>query len=268
MAEGLLTADNSPATGETTEGVADIFASVPREARFSADGNDKLARFTDAGSLANSYLEMEKMASGKVKIPTDQSTPEELSAFYQKLGRPDSVEGYNLPPLPEGQEYDTELIGTMRDIAFESGVSDSQFSGLVARFVEAQGAAAEAQLASQNIEAENTVSELQTEWQGDYDKNLEVSKRALRELVPEDMKDDLVNLITEKNLDNNKMFVKFLHSVGAKMLDDTLVKGDQIKPEVDDYVPKYVNSPDMYKNDESEDGQKARAYFSAKGIAI
>ena len=158
---GLLTADNPAAeTGDST----DIFASVSRDVRFSNDGNDKLARFKDNPALlASSYLEQEKMNSGRVNMPTDTSTPEEKGAFYQKLGRPDNAEGYNLPALPEGQNYNEDLINTMRGVAFESGVSDSQFSGLVAKFAEAQGAASEAQLAANNAESETTIAELQTE---------------------------------------------------------------------------------------------------------
>jgi hypothetical protein len=273
MPEGLLTetaVDNSSQAATQTGESTDIFASVAREARFSNDGNDKLARFKDdPGLLASSYLEQEKMNSGRIKIPGQDAGDEEKSAFYQKLGRPDSVQGYNLPQLAEGQEYDKELIATMQGIAFESGVSDSQFSGLVAKFVEAQGASQEAQLAEQNREAETTISELQTEWGQDYDKNIEVSRRALKELIPDGMDENaMVALIESKNLDNNKDFVKFLQNIGAKILDDTYVKGERVQEKTDDYIPKYVNSPSMYRNDETEDGQKARAYFQAKGITI
>jgi hypothetical protein len=264
MPEGLLTdtVDNSSQTsGE------DVFASIPKELRFSGDGNDKLAKFGgDNVAMATSYLELQNLDSGKVKMPNDASTPEEKSAFYQKMGRPDNVEGYNLPQLAEGQEYDTELVNTMREIAFESGVSDNQFSGLVAKFVEAQGAQAEAQVVANNAEADATVKDLQTEWGADYEKNLEVSKRALRELVPDDMQGDLINLITEKNLDNNKLFVKFLQSVGSKTLDDTFVKGERVVEEPDNYVPKYRNSPEMYRNGDDEEASKGRAWHTKQGF--
>ena len=42
----------------------------------------------------------------------------------------------------------------------------------------------------------------------------------------------------------------------------------KVKETKDDYIPKYVNSPGMYKNDDSEDGAKAKAYFSKRGITI
>ncbi len=263
--EGLLTADNPPAGGEVT----DIFASVARDARFSNDGNDKLARFKDDPALlATSYLEQEKMNSGRVKMPTDASTPDEKSAFYQKMGRPDNAEGYTLPQLADGQAFDDAFLGSMRTVAHESGVSDKQFGGLMEKYMAYQEQVEDAKIAASNAEAETTTQELQKEWVGDYDKNLEISKRALRELVPEAIKDDFVKLLTDKDLVNNLVFIKGLYSIGAKMLDDTLEKGTPLKKEEGDYVPKYVNSPTMYKNDESEEGMKARAYFAKRDIEV
>jgi hypothetical protein len=265
MPEGLLT--ETPVENSSQESGEDVFASIPRELRFSGDGNDKLAKFGgDNVAMATSYLELQNLDSGKVKMPTDASTPEERSAFYQKAGRPDNVEGYTLPQLAEGQEYDKDLVSAMQAVAFDSGVSNKQFEGLVTKFVESQGLAAEAQLVAQNAEAEATVKDLQSEWGGEYEKNLEVSKRALRELVPDNMKDDLINLITEKNLDNNKLFVKFLQSVGSKTLDDTFVKGEKVQEKVDDYVPRYRNSPEMYRNGDDEEAQKGRAWHTKQGF--
>ena len=263
MTEGLLT--ESTENSSQTSGETNWKDSVAKEVRFSADGNDKLARFENPGSLATSYLEMEKMASGKVKMPTDTSAPEEVSAFYQKLGRPDNAEGYTLPQLTEGQTFDEAFLGEMRTVAHDSGVTDKQFSGLIAKYMAVEAQAQEAQLAAENAEAETTTQALQKEWVGDYDKNMEISRRALRELVPDEMKDPLVALMTEKNLDNNSLFIKFLHSVGAKTLDDTYIKGEKVPEKIDDYVPKSPNSPEQYGNADDEDSVKARAYFRARG---
>ena len=223
---------------------------------------------TEKAGVATSYLEMQNKAGTSINMPTDASTPDEKSAFYQKMGRPDNAEGYTLPQLTEGQVFDDAFLGSMRTVAHESGVSDKQFGGLMEKYMAYQEQIEDAKIAASNAEAETTTQELQKEWVGDYDKNMEISKRALRELVPEAIKDDFVKLLMDKDLVNNLVFIKGLYSIGAKMLDDTLEKGTPPKKEEGDYVPKYVNSPEMYKNDDSEDGIKAKAYFKQRDIEV
>jgi len=245
--DGLLTADNPT--------------------WFSADNAEFVTTkgWDSADSAISSYRELEKSMGGRVKMPTDESTSEERSAFYQKLGRPESIEGYTRPELAEGQEYDEEFLGEMAAVAHAEGVSDKQFSKFIEKYIGIQASQAEAKLEAENREASATVEELQREWAGDYEKNLEVSKRAIRELVPEDMKDSFAGVLAEKNLDNNLTFIKAMHAIGAQMLDDTLVKGDPPKAK-EGYVPANINSPEMYRFGEDEESTQARAYFEGKGF--
>jgi len=262
MSEGLLGTDNSSEVSEgtqteTTETSTDWRDSVSKEDRYSKDGNDKLSRFTDAGSLATSYLEMEKMSSGKVKIPSEESTPEEVSAFYQKLGKPETAEGYELPELAEGQEYDEQLMGAVKAYAFEKNMSGEQLNGMVETYL------SEARLA-QDRQATVTEDALKKDWGGEYDKNIEVSRRALRELAPPEIIEPLIKEISNANMDNSENFVRLLHSIGSKMLDDTLVRGGRVKGE-SDYTPKYPNSPGMYEHGEDEDSIKGREWHTSRG---
>jgi hypothetical protein len=255
--EGLLTADNPAST--TTEATGSWKDGVDSGLRYSADGNDKLARFDTEASLAKSYLELEKMDSGKVKMPGDESTPEEKSAFYQKLGTPEAVDGYELPELAEGEAYDEQMMGAIKNYALENNIPKDMFSGMVGIYMQEANAAMERQ-------ATATQDSLKQEWAGDYDKNVEISRRALRELAPEEITEPLIAEISRMNLDNSEPFIKFLHSVGSKMMDDTLVKGDAV-PSKDDYIPKYINSPSMYRSMEGPEGEQARAYFDKNSIA-
>jgi hypothetical protein len=254
--DGLLTAGNPAAdTPAAPAAPANWKDSIPSDLRYSKDGNDKLARFNDELSLAKSYLEMEKMDSGKVKMPDDDSTPEEKSAFYQKLGKPEDVTGYELPDLAEGEAYDEDMMGAIKNYAFENNIPKDMFSGMVGIYMQEAQAAMERQAAA-------TEDTLKGEWAGDYDKNIEISRRALRELVPDDITEPLIAELNRTNMGNSEPFTRFLHAVGSKMLDDTLVKGDPVKPADDGYMPKYASSPEQYRNDESEDGVKARAWFT------
>jgi len=244
--EGLLTADNPT--------------------WYSADNADFVTTkgWDSADSAISSYQELEKSMGGRVKLPTDESTPEERSAFYQKLGAKASADEYTRPELSEGQEYDEAFLGEMAAVAAAEGVSDKAFSKFIEKYTAIQASQAEAKIEAEARESEATVQELQREWAGDYEKNLEVSKRAIRELVPEDMKEDFAKVLTSKNLDNNLMFIKTMHAIGKQLLDDTLVKGEAPKSK-EGYVPANINSPEMYRWGEGEESAKARAYFEANG---
>ena len=247
--DGLLTADN-PTT----------------EAWHSEENGEFIGNkgWKTADDAVNSYRELEKSMGSRVKLPGEESTPEEVSAFYRKLGTPEESTGYSRPELPEGQEVDEEFFGKMAVLAHKTGVSDKQFKTFIDGYIEMQSAKAEASLASDNQESETTLAELHKEWGGEYDKNLQSSKRVLTELIPEGIREDYINLLKEKNLDNNLIFIKGQQAIGAQMLDDTLVKGELPKPK-DGYVPQFANSPELYQFGEGEEDAKAREYFKAQG---
>jgi hypothetical protein len=250
---GLLTADNpteAPATS-WTESVTEEF-------------RGGVSKFGDINALAKGYTELESSMGSRIKMPGDDATDEERGAFYQKLGRPDEATGYSRPELTEGQTFDEDFMAKMSAVAHQNGVSDKQFGKFIEETLIIQGQAEEAKVQAENMEAETTQAELHKEWAGDYDKNLEMSKRALRELVPADMSESFVSIMTEKNLDNNITFIKAFQAIGAQMLDDTLVKGTLPKGK-EGYVPSNQNSPEMYAFGDSEECVNARAYFESKG---
>lgn len=56
---------------------------------------EKLAGFKTPGDLAKAYLDLEaKGSQGQAVIPTEHSTPEEVRAFYESLGKPKEAKGY------------------------------------------------------------------------------------------------------------------------------------------------------------------------------
>ncbi len=258
MSEGLLTdsADN-PSAG-AGEGTQDIFAGVAKEVRFSGDGNDKLARFTDVTSLANSYLEQEKMNSGRVKMPSDTSTPDEISAFYQKLGTPPDASGYSQPELAEGETVDTEFFGAIAAGALKGNVSNEGFGHMVKAYQDYSDAKI-------NAEVNATEAQLQSDWVGDYDKNIETIERLFREHPDKEAGAGFKEWFVNSGGGRDVRAMKGMYELAKSFLDDTLVKGDKVPEKVDDYVPSNRNSPEMYTNGEDEESVRARAYFTAKG---
>ncbi len=225
-----------------------------------------VARFDTVGSLAKGYKDLYTDYSGRVKLPTDESTPEEKSSFYTQCGRPETSDGYTRPELPEGKEYDEALIGGMQTLAFDAGITNSQFGKLIERYLEIEGKKVEASETEAAQLREVTDRELKELWHVDYDKNIEIAQRAKRELVTGELGEQFTALLDESGLGNNSVFVQVLHAIGSKTLSDTLVTSDGAPPKPEKgFVPSHPNSPDMYANGEDEESKKSRAYFTARG---
>ena len=212
-----------------------------------------------------SYRNLEKMDSGKVKIPTAESPADEVSAFYSKLGRPETAEGYKVPKVGEGQEVNKEFFGGMATIAHEAGMSDSQFSKMAEKYIAFEVQQREAELVEFNRYREESDRKLHETYGADYDANIELSKRAYTEYANDDLK---ALLATDKfvGLMNEPAFIDMMVNIGKKNMDDTFVRSDgQTEVKKDDYVPASPNSPTMYETGDDEGSAKARAYFRSKG---
>jgi len=260
--DGLLTGADDSAS--IAEGSADIFASVPREVRFSNDGNDKLARFKDNNTLlATSYLEQEKMNSGRVNMLTDESTDEDVSAFYQKLPEkyraPDTAEGYGQLEGENVPESDKAYFSVMTNAALANNMPPDAFNGLMKAHTEYMNA---------KITSDTNMTEeaLQKEWVGDYDKNIEIVERVFRE-APEGVDGTAFkSWFNSVGGGRNEVAMKAMLAIGKSTLDDNYVEGDRVPEKLDDYKPQYTSSPEMYRNGDDEESVKGRAWHTKQGF--
>lgn len=80
--------------------------------------------------------------SGRVKIPGEGASAEELSAWRTAIGVPESVEGYSLPQLQAADgsvvPLDNGLIAALLPKALERGAPAALMNGLVEDFVQLQ----------------------------------------------------------------------------------------------------------------------------------
>lgn len=130
-----------------------------------------------------SYVNLEKLlgadkAGRAIVPPKDDASPEEWSAFYQKLGRPDSAEGYKLG-VPDGDtgEFAKVAAGKFHEL----GLSAKQAEGLAAWWNEYAGGAQQQQMASFEQQSAIDLQDLQKEWGPNFEANAELARRAIRE---------------------------------------------------------------------------------------
>jgi len=172
-------------------------------------GNDTLSKFKDVGSLGNSYVELQKLVGSRVKVPTDDSTEEDVNSFYNQIGRPESPENYSID-LPS-DSYPQEVIQSFLKEAHASGLTNKQAQAAINFYntIETDGQInSDAAMQQAKVDAE---SALKKEWgPTEYAKELAVSRRAFNRFAD----DDLKAFVNETGVTNNVAMIKFLNRIG------------------------------------------------------
>ena len=172
-------------------------------------GNDTLSKFKDVSSLGNSYVELQKLVGSRVKVPTDDSTEEDVNSFYNQIGRPESPEKYSID-LPS-DSYPQEVIQSFLKEAHASGLTNKQAQAAINFYntIETDGQInSDAAMQQAKVDAE---SALKKEWgPSEYAKELAVSRRAFNRFAD----DDLKAFVNETGVTNNVAMIKFLNRIG------------------------------------------------------
>lgn len=160
-----------------------------------------------------------QVPEGYIALPAENATPEELDAFYAKLGRPESADKYGVTLQ---NDTDGAAGKAFMDAAFKAGLTPAQ----AATIAEASNAFTEQQVQAYAAEQDRQMKALQTDWGADYDKNTEIARQAVRKFGLSD--DEVVRL--ESALGSNAL-MKFMHKIGSAIADpDIKGAGGAAKP--------------------------------------
>ena len=141
--------------------------------------------FKSPADILKSYQHLEKFRGADetqlLKLP---SNDEERNEFQQRLGRPETVDGYKFE-APEGyQENETDQI--LKQKFFEHGVSSEAFSDIAKVFIEAQSQTHQKQEAQAIEDHNNQVQELRDKLGTRFDSVISSAERAARSIGMDD----------------------------------------------------------------------------------
>lgn len=193
-------------------------------------GNESLHSFKTIGDYveANNTLSAER--EGSVKMLGEDATDEDKNAFATKMGRPEAPEGYQIgkpDDLPEGVEYNEELEGAYRKMAFDLGMPAKQAEGMYAWYnalvAKSEG---DRMIAEQEV-LDKAVNTLKDEWKGDaYKVNVELAHRVFVKFAGEEgqkfISETKVGGLT---LGSHPLFVKAFHGIAKLVANDALDTG-------------------------------------------
>lgn len=174
---------------------------LPEELRTNEDAMKRLGKFPKIGDLAKSYTELESKLGNHVQLPGDTSTPEEVDAFFRKLGKPENVDGYEIP-----EEDRMEF----RKIAYDNNLTAKQAKAVYEAIAKFGRNAIEANAKAMEAEALKTQQALEKTYGSKLQETLEIAKKGIKDFGgPE-----LGNLLSSAGLLNSLPVVELFIKLG------------------------------------------------------
>lgn len=173
-----------------------------------------------------SYTNLEKtLGADKIPIPGKDAKPEDWDTVYNKLGRPESADKYDLGDFkpPEGLPWSADVQSAMLKEMHAAGLSNKQARHILAKYAEMQGAQwteINGKLA-QSVEAATVA--LKKEWGSAYDAKVDVANRAFKFAAGDQLEAfRQIKLADGTYLGDNPIVVRAFAKLGEAMGEDTL----------------------------------------------
>lgn len=180
----------------------------------------KAKGFKDVDGLIKSARDTEKALrdSGRIKVPGEGASDEEIATWRKGIGVPDTPEGYEvkLPENAEGLELDAGFLDVLRAQAHKAGAPKGAFEAIAGAYVEKVVADHIAAVQAQDAERDAKFRE----WGALKDEKIADCNAAVRALGFS--RSDIAGL--QAALGSGKVF-DMLAKIGGGMAEDTLVQG-------------------------------------------
>lgn len=182
-----------------------------------------IAGMDGVATLAKSYVEARSKVSSEnsVVIPGNTATQQERNAFYERLGRPDSFEKYELPTegMPATFKADESRVTLMKQKAFEVGITRDQFAALVradAEYAHGRSLESSAQTAATQHEWEQKLRESMGTA---FEQDIGLAKAAVQQFGGDELRD----VLNETGLGNHPAVVTAFAAVGRAIQSDEVL---------------------------------------------
>ena len=169
-----------------------------------------------------SYRNLEKFAGGSkslVELPGPDADDAKLGEFYNRLGRPESPDKYDLK-APEGA--DPELTDWFKGTAHKYGLTAKQAASLYSDWNQMAAGKGEAMAAEAQQSSEKEIAALKKEWGQGFEKQIDMGKRAVAALGFNEQQ-----LSTYEAKLGTAEMLKLFSTLGSKMGEDSFEGGER-----------------------------------------
>lgn len=174
-----------------------------------------------------SYQNLEKVfgadkAGRTILAPKSDDDEDGWSAVYNRLGRPESPDKYELP-VPEGD--DGSFAQAVAPVLHELGLTAKQARGLAEWWNETSSKRIEMESEGFAAKSEAEYKELQREWGAAASQNEELAKRAVLKFSKEAGIDDQAFEAMEQAVGTARL-MKLFHAIGSQFAESDFISSD------------------------------------------
>ncbi len=191
------------------EGVSEEFASDP-----------SLADINSLDDMVKSFIHAQRMTGkDKIPLPGDDATKEDWDNVYDRLGRPENPQEYQMEApdeIPEGFVYNTDHEQKMRELFHAEGLTNKQASAIWSKIQEETANNFKGFVSGVNERLTNEHAELNKEWGVKRKENLELAGWVAREFGGE----SFVKFLNESKIGQEPQFLRVAAAIGAKLGED------------------------------------------------
>jgi len=145
----------------------DFLQTIPEELR----DHPSLSPIKDVENLARSYVNAQRLiGADKIPVPVNP-TDEDLDNIYNRLGRPESSDGYEIGV--DGNIITEDVAKSYADVAHKLRLTPDQASGILEYYKGMANSASEISVEAEAQQRNQTEMTLRKEWGDDFDARIE-----------------------------------------------------------------------------------------------
>lgn len=193
--------------------------------------NEAFTGFEKIGDFANDYLktkgsvtELEGKLENSIPKLSDDATDEDRAAFFNALGRPETMDKYELtkPEIPEGMPYSEEIETGFKTAAHSLGLTQAQTKGLFDWYMNGSIGAFNTDAEARKKASDDGMEALKKEHGDKYPEYVKTVDRAVQKFGGEEFQ----KFMDDSGFGNNPVIVKTFYNIGKAMGEDTLAGGE------------------------------------------
>ena len=216
---------------------------IPEELR----NDPNISKFTELEALAKSYVNATRMiGQDKVAVPNNNSTDDQWNEVYDKLGRPESPDKYQLDIKSEAVPLDEGAIKSFAENAHQLGLNNKQAQGILEFYKNSmEGSLQQNQVDMETAQA-NAEQELRKEWGRAYEDNIKKAGAVAKANMDANILD--MQLKDGTRLGDHPSVIKGFANIANLMSEDKLVSTESENVsqgiDYDSEISKIVNDRD------------------------